>query len=69
MADMTAKRTAELIKAGLVRKKDGRQPLRTGIALLAGHQRRLAAPETCWMPVYRPAVEAGAARQALAGRR
>jgi hypothetical protein len=56
-------------KAGLVKKKDGRQLLRTGIALPAGHQRRLAAPDTYWVLVYRPPVETGAARQALAGRR
>ncbi|HEY5360868.1 MAG TPA: hypothetical protein VIJ82_24835 [Streptosporangiaceae bacterium] len=54
---------------GFVKKKDGRQLLRTGIALLADHQRRLAAPDTYRVLVYRPAVEAGAARQALAGRR
>ena len=55
-------------KAGFV-KKDGRQLLRTGIALLADHQRRLAARDTCRVLVCRRAVEAGAARQALAGRR
>ena len=55
-------------KAGFV-KKDGRQLLRTGIALLADYQRRLAAPDTYGVLVCRPAVEAGAARQALAGRR
>ena len=56
-------------KAGFVKKKDGRQLLRTGIALLAGHQRRLAAPDSYRVLVCRPAVEAGAGRQALAGRR
>ena len=56
-------------KAGFVKKKDGRQLLQTGIALLAGHQRRLAARDTYRVLVYRPAAEAGAARQALAGRR
>ena len=82
MADKTAKRTAELIKplrvkpgakvnlakdfnpgckAGFV-KKDGGQLLRTGIALLA-------ARETYRVLVYRQAVKAGTARQALAGRR
>jgi len=52
-----------------VKKKDGRQLLRTGIALLADRPRRPAARNTYRVPVYRPAVEAGAARQALAGRR
>ena len=52
-----------------MKKKDGRQLLRTGIALLADRQRRLAARNTYRVPVYRPAVDAGAARQALAGRR
>ena len=56
-------------KAGFVKKKDGRQLLRTGIALLADHQRRLAAQDTYGVLVYRPAVETGAGRQALAGRR
>lgn len=56
-------------KAGFVKKKDGRQLLRTGIALLADHRRRLAAQDTYRVPVYRPKVEAGAARQAPAGRR
>lgn len=56
-------------KAGIVKKKDGRQLLGTGIALLADHQRRSAARDTNRVLVYRPAVEAGAARQARAGRR
>ena len=63
-------------KAGFVKKRDGRQLLRTGIALLADHQRRLAdhqrrlaAPDTYGVLMYRPAVEADAGRQALAGRR
>ena len=50
-------------------KKAGRQLLRAGIALLADHLSRLAAPDTYRVLVYRPAVETGAARQALAGRR
>ena len=33
-------------KADLVKKKDGRQLLETGIALLADYQRRLAAQDT-----------------------
>ena len=56
-------------KAGFVKKKDGRQLLRTSIALLADHQRRPAARDTCRVLVYRPVVEAGAPRKALAGRR
>jgi hypothetical protein len=56
-------------KAVIAKKKDGRQLLRTGIALLADHQRRSAARDTYRVLVYRPAVEAGAPRQALAGRR
>ena len=56
-------------KAGFVKKKDGRPLLRTGIALLADYRRRLAARDTYRVLVYRPAVEAGAARPALAGRR
>ena len=56
-------------KAGFVKKKAGRQLLRTGIVLLADHRRRLAAQDTYRVLVYRPGVEAGAARQAPAGRR
>ena len=52
-----------------MKKKDGRQLLRIGIALLADYQRRLAARDTCRVLVYRPEVGAGAGRQALAGRR
>jgi hypothetical protein len=52
-------------KAGFVKKRDGRQLLRTGIALLADHLRRLAARDTYGVLVCRPAVEAAAARQAL----
>ena len=55
-------------KAGSV-KEDSRQLPRTGIALLADYQRRLAAWDTYGVLVCRPAVEAGADRQALAGRR
>ena len=55
--------------AGFVEKKDGRQLLRTGIALLADYRRRLAAPDTYRVLAYRPAVEAGAARQALVQQR
>jgi hypothetical protein len=54
-------------KTGFVKKKDGRQQLRTGIALLADYQRRLAARDTYAVLVCRPAVGAGTARQALAG--
>ena len=54
-------------KAGFVKKKDGRQLLRTGIALLADHQRRMAAPDTYRVLVDRPAVEADAACQELVG--
>jgi hypothetical protein len=57
-------------KAGFVKKKkNGRQLLRTGIALLADCQRRLAAQDAYRVLVCRPEVEAGAGRQALAGRR
>jgi hypothetical protein len=41
-------------KAGFVKKKDGRQLLRTGIALLAGHQRRPPrTPTGCWCAARR----------------
>ena len=56
-------------KAGFVKKKDGRQLLRTGIALLGDYQRRLAARDTAGVLVCRPEGEAGADRQALTGRR
>ena len=53
-------------KTGFVKKKDGRQLLRTGIALLADYQ-RLAARDTYAVLVCSPAVGAGTARQAQAG--
>ena len=46
-------------KAGFVKKKDGRQLLETGIALLADYQRRLAAQDTYGVLVCLQALDAG----------
>ena len=46
-------------KADLVTKKDGRQLLETGIALLADYQRRLAAQDTYGVLVCLQALDAG----------
>ena len=46
-------------KADLVKKKDGRQLLETGIALLADYQRRLAAQDTYGVLVCLQALDAG----------
>ena len=46
-------------KAYLVKKKDGRQLLETGIALLADYQRRLAAQDTYGVLVCLQALDAG----------
>jgi PPK2 family polyphosphate:nucleotide phosphotransferase len=46
-------------KAGFVRKKDGSQLLRTGVALLAAYQRRLAAQDTYGVLVCLQALDAG----------
>ena len=46
-------------KAGFLKKKDGRKLLRTGIALLADYQRRLAAQDTYGVLVCLQALDAG----------
>lgn len=46
-------------KADFVKKKDGRQLLRTGIALLADYQRRLAAQDVYGVLVCLQALDAG----------
>jgi len=46
-------------KADLVKKKDGRQLLETGIGLLADYQRRLAAQDTYGVLVCLQALDAG----------
>jgi PPK2 family polyphosphate:nucleotide phosphotransferase len=46
-------------KAGVVKKKDGRQLLQTGIEMLASYQRRLAAQDTYGVLVCLQALDAG----------
>ncbi|MGD0378032.1 MAG: hypothetical protein ABSB01_26095 [Streptosporangiaceae bacterium] len=46
-------------KAGFLKKKDGRQLLRTGIALLADYQARLAAQDTYGVLMCLQALDAG----------
>ncbi len=46
-------------KAGFLKKKDGKRLLRTGIALLADYQRRLAAQDTYGVLVCLQALDAG----------